>query len=70
MYLKAQLHKTHHAGRKSQRRHYSQSEAAIVTTNASDWLSHLRCDLWFVCCVLCSWTFRYRRCVGKTLLTL
>jgi len=40
--------------RKSQRRHDSQSETAIVTTNDSDWLSHLRCDLRFACCVLCS----------------
>jgi len=36
-----------HADRKSQRRHDSHSEAAIVTSNASDWLLDLRCDLRF-----------------------
>jgi len=48
MYLKVQLHKTQHTGRTSQRRHDSQSDAAIGTTNASDWLSVLL----FTICVL------------------
>jgi len=42
---KAHLHKKQHAGCKSQRRHDNQSETAIVTTDVSNWLSHLRCDL-------------------------
>jgi len=41
--IKAYLHKTQHARCKSQRRH-SQLKAVIITTDASDWLSYLRCD--------------------------
>jgi len=40
--VKAYLHKTQHAGYKSQRRH--RLKAVIITTDASDWLSYLRCD--------------------------
>jgi len=51
--LKAHLHKTQHAGRKSQRRCDGQSEAAIIITDVSDWWSHdWLCDLQPACCVL------------------
>jgi len=56
--VKTYLHKTQHTGRKSQRRCDGQSEAALVITNAFDWLSHLRCDLRSACCVLCRWVLR------------